>query len=82
MKSLNAMSTVKETAITLIQGQFSETLMVFLQSDELNDLLGSFKIVDENDDPQDKREKMLIIDHALVIMNRCLNFQVQALITD
>ena len=54
--------------------------MVFLQSDEINDLLGSFKIVD--DDPQDKREKMLIIDHALVIMNRCLGYQVEALITD
>lgn len=80
MKSFNAMSTVKQTAITLIQGQLSETLMVFLQSDEINDLLGSFKIVD--DDPQDKREKMLIIDHALVIMNRCLGFQVEALITD
>lgn len=80
MKSFNAMSTLKQTAITLVQGHLSETLMVFLQSDEINDLLGSFKIVD--DDPQDKREKMLIIDHALVIMNRCLGFQVEALITN
>ena len=76
------MSTVKETAITLIQGQFSQTLIVFLQSDELNDLLGSFKIGADSNDPNESIESMLIIDHGLMIMNRCLKFQVEALITN
>ena len=39
MNSLDAMSSVKETAFTIIRGQFSDVLTMFLRKD-LNTLLG------------------------------------------
>lgn len=39
MRTLDAMSTVQETALAIVRGQFSEVLTMFLRKD-LNDLLG------------------------------------------
>lgn len=39
MKSLDVMSTVKETAFTIVRGQFADVLTMFLRKD-LNSLLG------------------------------------------
>jgi hypothetical protein len=87
MNSLDAMSSVKETAFTIIRGQFSDVLTMFLRKD-LNTLLGdkselSCKICAYADkETGEQPENLLIIEHALIILNRCLIFQIDSLITD
>jgi len=79
MNSLDAMSSVKETAFTIIRGQFSDVLTMFLRKD-LNSLLGdkselSCKLCAyEDKETGEKPENLLIIEHALIILNRCLIF--------
>jgi hypothetical protein len=83
MNTLDSMSSIKETAFAIIRGQFSEVLTMFLRKD-LNDLLGdesqrSCKLCSYTEDGKDQ-ESLLIIEHALLILNRCLNFQINSLI--
>lgn len=77
MNTLDSMSSIKETAFAIIRGQFSDVLTMFLRKD-LNDLLGdeserSCKCCSYTEGTKDK-ENLLIIEHALLILNRCLNF--------
>ena len=86
MSSLDIMSTVKETAFTIIRGQFSDVLTMFLRKD-LNTLLGdksslSCKICSYSNKETGTGENLLIIEHALIILNRCLIFQIHSLICD
>lgn len=76
MATLDAMSTIKETAFAIIRGQFSDVLTMFLRKD-LNELLGdnserSCKICSYSKD--ESEENLLIVEHALLILNRCLKF--------
>lgn len=78
MNSLDIMSSLKETSFTLIRGQFSDVLTMFLRKD-LNDLLGdksqlSCKICSYKGVEGHEGQNLLIIEHALIILNRCLNF--------
>ena len=80
MRSLDAMSILKEAAITIVRGQFSEVLTMFLRKD-LNSLLGdkseiSCQVCSYGG------ETLLIIEHALLILNRCLIQQIDAVITN
>lgn len=85
MNSLDAMSTNKETAFTIIRGQFADVLTMFLRKD-LNNLLGdkselSCKLCSYSD-CESGSESLLILEHALMILNRCLIFQIDSIITD
>lgn len=85
MNSLDSMSTVKQTAHTIVRGQFQDVMTMFLRKD-LNSLLGdnshlsckkcSYAINGE------APESLMIIEHALMILNRCLIQEQHALITD
>ena len=84
MATLDAMSTIKETAFAIIRGQFSDVLTMFLRKD-LNELLGdnserSCNICSYSKEETD--ENLLIVEHALLILNRCLKFQINAIITN
>ena len=73
--TIDSMSTVKETAYAIIRGQFSEVLTMFLRKD-LNELLGdnSERSCKECSYSEEGEENLLIIEHALLILNRCLKF--------
>ena len=79
MNSLDAMSCVKETAFTIIRGQFSDVLTMFLRKD-LNTLLGDKSTLNckicayEDKETGEGAEPLLIIEHALILLNRCLIF--------
>lgn len=75
MNSLDEMSMVKETAFGILRGQFSEVLTMFLRKD-LNSLLGdsselTCKLCSYSENNQSS-ETLLIMEHALIILNRCL----------
>jgi hypothetical protein len=81
MATLDAMSTIKETAFAIIRGQFSDVLTMFLRKD-LNELLGdnSERSCKQCSYSEECEENLLIVEHALLILNRCLKFQINALI--
>mmetsp|Transcript_16423 Transcript_16423/g.27832 ORF Transcript_16423/g.27832 Transcript_16423/m.27832 type:complete len:263 (+) Transcript_16423:1055-1843(+) len=90
MITLDAMSTVRETAYIVVQGQFSDVLTLFLRND-LNQIMGdslrrSCKICASIDHSnyanKEAIEKLKIMEHALLILNRCLIFQLNGLITN
>jgi len=80
MRSLDAMSVLKEAAITIVRGQFSDVLTMFLRKD-LNSLLGDKSEMSCNICSYGG-ETLLIIEHALLILNRCLIQQIDAVITN
>ena len=79
MNSLDVMSTITQTAFTIIRGQFSEVLTTFLRKD-LNSILGDESQLSceqcsyADDDTPATPENLLILEHALTILNRCLVF--------
>ncbi|CDW87758.1 mynd finger [Stylonychia lemnae] len=93
-RSLDVLSTFKVTSLTLLQGQFSEIIALYLKVNlnynfdlyqrDLSILLGENSEfickeccciqIDENNNPQ-----ITLAQHALIIVNRSLTFQQQAL---
>ncbi len=78
MQTFDKMSTQSETAFVVLQGHFSEVLILFLRPD-LNKIIGpqASRVNDECatlPGVPDSREKLLIMEHALMVLNRCLNF--------
>jgi hypothetical protein len=82
MKTMDELSTIEQMSTNILRGKFSEVLTMFLRKD-LNALIG-----DESELSCSKcsyaetegEDKLLIIDHAMIILNRCLIPQVKSAI--
>mmetsp|Transcript_6164 Transcript_6164/g.9939 ORF Transcript_6164/g.9939 Transcript_6164/m.9939 type:complete len:195 (-) Transcript_6164:533-1117(-) len=86
MQTFDKMSTSSETAFVVLQGHFSELLMLFLRGD-LNKIIGpqAHRVCEQCSNLPgipNSQEKLLIMDHALVVLNRCLNYQLEGLINN
>lgn len=82
MTNLDKMSCEMTTAFTILRGQFSEVLTMFLRKD-LNLLLGdTSRLSCEDCSYGPESESLSILEHTLVIVNRCLIQQILAVFSD
>ena len=92
MDTLDALSTIKTTAFTVVQGSFSDVIVLFLRED-FNSLMGddnrrscskcaSMDLREEGDKNSESVEKLKIVEHALLILNRCLTYHLNGLLED
>lgn len=84
MLTLDQLSTIKELSYNILRGNFQDVLTILLRKDFVQIMGDSSSIFCRECaySTDDEPDNFMISEHTLILLNRCLTHQLQAIITN